>query len=678
MDQDIEVDALRALSGADNVERLLLAGLTLGSPSIETLAYVIKTRIKSHTSLVNKVVDRRSKGKTHYRAQDATDIVGLRLLVLFRNELPALVSELLAFLDAGQRPPFNLFLGPDLQATIKEIIIYRTSSVADVTDELIANAFEQVGFRPEVVESGVALDDVRAKAKVVHKPTEYSSIHIVVWCSSKSHGRRKLPMEIQVRTAIEDVWGEIDHRLKYKTKGGDPSRLNEEGRRHYRLAQDQVSILKKQLDGCSLIADSIYGQIQQILSSTSYQAKPTRATAISVDVGRLLQLDRPPKLKSAVRLAVDAITGSYQAAQHAEQNASDEEWLTVAEKFLLASEQLSRCIVLCEAAPSGDLDADRSHAYDLKMERALCQFWIARITKLYLTSSVAPRPESLTADFLELALKEYFSLHKDDRYSGNPILSFRIANALSLRGDETLALEMYRDAVRKLDGAHLPQDHHMRVRIPRFLGVALWARAEEIRRASPSISNVSPLSDLRQRLYLEAISVTRKLVGHPVADWREAGGFHGNQTSEDELTKNNILEYTICYLRAGGTWGELADLEVTEQHLAEYLSDLSTGGLKKIKAPTVADTIRAAAHFLGKPALARQAARRVIHLMSIPRRSLTLPNEAYEEMLEDARSTLRLGTAKPKSGLRKPAKRRPRPAHNKKAKSRPMRKRHRR
>jgi hypothetical protein len=74
MDQpDIELDALRALAGAGAIQRSLLASLSLGNPSIDSLAYAIKSRVKGHDNLVSKVLDRRRKNP-HYRAQDATDI----------------------------------------------------------------------------------------------------------------------------------------------------------------------------------------------------------------------------------------------------------------------------------------------------------------------------------------------------------------------------------------------------------------------------------------------------------------------------------------------------------------------------------------------------------------------------------------------------------------------------
>ena len=441
MDQpDIELDALRALAGAELIQRSTLAGLALGNPSIDSLAYAIKCRVKAHEKLVLKVLERRRKGKHTYRAQDATDIVGLRLLTLFRNELPELLRQFLDFLEWAQREPFNLFVGPNLDSTINEIIIYRTTAMADVTDDLIAREFERIGFPPVTVEPGTDPVLVKAKAKIVHNPNEYSSIHIVAWASSKRTPRKvRIPIEIQIRTALEDVWGEIDHRLKYKTKNGDPKLLNEDGRRQYELAKESVSILKRQLDACGLTADNIFNHMQELFTRSSYQVKPTRAAVASVDIDSLLHLHVDARVKALISNTVPLVRTAYIAASVNTSGYAATDWINAVDTLQRAADALKACM---EEYSSGTYDAetDRYSNYYLRMEYALCLFWIARISRLHLSGNVDPTAPTLREDHLELALKEYLSLQKDKRFSRDPVLAFRLAHALSLRGDESFAL----------------------------------------------------------------------------------------------------------------------------------------------------------------------------------------------------------------------------------------------
>jgi hypothetical protein len=74
--KNVALDALKVLWGADVAQRRLLAGLSMGTPSIDHTTYLIKTRIKDHNSIVAKVFDRRPK-KSGYQAGDVTDILGV-------------------------------------------------------------------------------------------------------------------------------------------------------------------------------------------------------------------------------------------------------------------------------------------------------------------------------------------------------------------------------------------------------------------------------------------------------------------------------------------------------------------------------------------------------------------------------------------------------------------------
>jgi ppGpp synthetase/RelA/SpoT-type nucleotidyltranferase len=73
------------------------------------------------------------------------------------------------------------------------------------------------------------------------KDSFYTSIHYVLKPNSKS----KAICEVQVRTLLEEVWGEIDHKMNY------PSPVNDE---HCR---EQIRVLARLVGAGSHLADSI-------------------------------------------------------------------------------------------------------------------------------------------------------------------------------------------------------------------------------------------------------------------------------------------------------------------------------------------------------------------------------------------------------------------------------------
>ena len=51
----VALDALVVLAGAETVQKRLLAGLSMGNPSIESSAYLIKSRIVRLQNLLDKL-----------------------------------------------------------------------------------------------------------------------------------------------------------------------------------------------------------------------------------------------------------------------------------------------------------------------------------------------------------------------------------------------------------------------------------------------------------------------------------------------------------------------------------------------------------------------------------------------------------------------------------------------
>lgn len=632
----IELDALRALAGADEVRKKLLAAVSMGNPSVESSAYLIKCRVKAHDRLVEKVLDRRTSGKPNYEATDATDIVGLRILSLYRAELPGIIKHFLEFVGHTQGNPFNLFIGSKLKDSLHEVIVYR-GQVSDVTDELILKEFEKVGLTSAIVPDGALPTDISADVKIIRKPSQYSSIHLVLWCTGYSQDRRfGVPLEVQIRTALEDAWGEIDHSLHYKLQQHDPRALGDQVE-HYNIAIQHLKVLKGLLDNCTSTADLIYKQIGVLFTGSSYSVKPILA-ARSVDTDRLLTLPLPRQLKQRISAVVEDIKRLFDSIYAEGWPSDDNQVVQAIHEFERIASLLDAHFAEFKRSGIEDVNVDRDVTYYLKMERCLCLYWISYLTKTTLRGGQVADFQKKADEALEKSLKEYFELEADGRFSLDAILAFRIGNALRLRGHSELALDKYEEAAARLQKSEIPAEHAMRVRIPRHLGMAYWEMAEDTKRKAEKLNNPDLLLASRQKQYLKALAVTL-----PVYDISVSAHTMDHTITDKEekrITANNILEYVVCFLKSGGDWDTLASQGITKQRAQKYLHEVVGVGLAGLNRATLADTIRAVAILFGDTELARAAARRVLELMKNRDFKASLPDVAYEEMRRDAEEML--------------------------------------
>ena len=58
--------------------------------------------------------------------------------------------------------------------------------------------------------------------------------------------RKKITCEIQVRSLMEELWGEVSHRINYPTPSSNA------------LCQDQLKVLARLTSGCGRLVDTIF------------------------------------------------------------------------------------------------------------------------------------------------------------------------------------------------------------------------------------------------------------------------------------------------------------------------------------------------------------------------------------------------------------------------------------
>ena len=73
-------------------------------------------------------------------------------------------------------------------------------------------------------------------------PTMYTSVHYVI----ETNSRTSYTCEIQVRTLMEEVWGEVDHAINYPVKAESLA------------CREQIAALARVTSGCTRLVDSIF------------------------------------------------------------------------------------------------------------------------------------------------------------------------------------------------------------------------------------------------------------------------------------------------------------------------------------------------------------------------------------------------------------------------------------
>jgi ppGpp synthetase/RelA/SpoT-type nucleotidyltranferase len=631
----VALEALSALAGADAALKRLVAGLSMGSPSIEHATYHVKARIKEHGRLVDKVFDKRKDGKPKYCAGDATDIIGLRILTLYRSDLPAMVQRFLKFVEQARNEPLDLFPGATVRDAVEEVIVYGYPKDRQLCQEIIAQ-LEQYDLK---------LDDQRYKHE--SRPNGYSSIHILLRMQvTVGETPYRIPLEVQIRSILEDAWGQVEHELIYK------SRINPNASKDPRLqnVKKNLRAWKDFLDTSGDMADNIKEQIKEIFSPVA-----SGQAMVSVGDQELRYLNLPAPLQRQVDNVVTRI-------EKLSEQRRDPSLLQPAETGSREWSDIAIVLQGCiDKVP--DDDTHRKAIFLLNMELSLCLLWIGRLMRKAATAKidptlvsgmpvqaalirarVVPAPTKERADYpfgmsvLDEAVSRYFKLQSYPGHADDAMIAYRLGEVFWARDEPQLALPMFETADRRLKTTTHPPEHPIHMLIPRRLGYAYWESAEALSDKAKGLTVREFLDTKLIELYADAIAATHRAY----EAIRAVGAKFIDPGRRDWLiTINNLVDYCVAYRQLNGPMEFLDELGLTQHKLREFLNDLTgDGDMSKISTPGVADTIRLASHHFGHRELQIPAARRVIALLDerdwtdryTPGTIATMRNDADEDL----------------------------------------------
>jgi ppGpp synthetase/RelA/SpoT-type nucleotidyltranferase/predicted phosphodiesterase len=228
--------------------------------------YAVTSRIKRSQRIMDKYIDRR-QGDSTYKLESMTDICGFRIVTRYQDEIPGVVQTLLSDIEdpAQTRSPFH----PERQIAVE------------------FNSFStEVDSLPLVERVRAICNQSKLKPLWSHRvrDTGYSSIHFLATVAIEAgYSVREMRVEIQIRSAFEDAWGEIDHHIDYRERRG---KKDVPRNKH-------LSVLKSMVDALISYVDLIKKQSEESRGARPPVIQTSRSVNTPAD--QLVRLTRLPK-----------------------------------------------------------------------------------------------------------------------------------------------------------------------------------------------------------------------------------------------------------------------------------------------------------------------------------------------------------------------------------------------
>ncbi len=174
------------------------------SPDLREFIHFIKYRIKDERSLRSKLERILTSARDQDLVDRITDFAGLRIIHLHTDQLTNIHPSVLSILNEQKCQ----LLG---------------SPKAYCWDLEYEDLFRRMGVETE------------------QRSSMYTTVHYDIMANQ----RRRITCELQVRPLMEELWGEVSHRINYPNSSPSVS------------CRDQLRVLARLTSGCDRLVDSI-------------------------------------------------------------------------------------------------------------------------------------------------------------------------------------------------------------------------------------------------------------------------------------------------------------------------------------------------------------------------------------------------------------------------------------
>jgi len=200
-----------------------LEGCVTISKNLKELIHSKKSRIKDPNHLRDKLIRKAQLAKLNGKEFDITtdnlfskinDLAGFRIIHLHTRQIEQIDFELKKIFKEQQ---WIIIEGPN----------------ARTWDDESRSYFESIGIETSP------------------NTNMYTSVHYIIQPNSSA----SITCEIQVRTLMEEVWGEVDHAINYPHKSESHA------------CRDQIKVLARVTSSCSRLVDSIFSTQKEFESN---------------------------------------------------------------------------------------------------------------------------------------------------------------------------------------------------------------------------------------------------------------------------------------------------------------------------------------------------------------------------------------------------------------------------
>jgi len=560
-----EKDVMRALSGADYVREKLLMLAATGPTPLVAQTYAVKCRVKSAESLSKKVESKRKgeDGDKSYTPMSATDIVGMRLLALYSEDLLELTSALLAFISFGQSADIKLFVGDALSDCIREAIVYKSHENPDIYDSV----FDYL--RRKNLGKNDKGNDKLSVGKFDDPKKKYSSIHLVCDAVSYSGETPKvIQVEFQIRSIFEDAWAEIDNNLRYKFDQKYP-RVGKFAGEYLDASKDQLWTLKATLEQAGNQATNIRNAFNAVIGSIEHSKRrqPLSWKLPLQHRGDPYEKVVFEKFPDELRNDIERISKEIAQIRDRLEKPVDSNWdyRDIRGKIDKYNQLIGRTNEKLEKHHGDLFREEPSIAYFIGMEIAIGFVWMGILVRQF-----EPHRIRKYREYFEDAKRQYENLEKSVR--DDCFLAYRLGLVHSLL-DQGAEAEFYVKRAFKLlaNEKELGASEHV-VLIPKQYGFQLWKRRVGILKNGMKSNNPRLLRDDQLALLDGCLNLTKIAMNN--LEKFMIDGF--DKAEHRAALENNMISYLWEVYDLARSYGEYQRrVETYEPGMVEaWLEDL--------------------------------------------------------------------------------------------------------
>lgn len=196
-------------------------------PQLAKCIHFSKYRLKDPDHLKKKLVRKAQDGRLINKGnlfEKITDLAGVRLIHLHTSQVPEIHAAILAII---KNQKLNLVKDP------------------------VANCWD-IEYETMFQEFGIATRS---------RDSMYTTLHYVI----RMNERTKVSCELQVRTLMDEVWGEVSHRIDYPVES------------KILACRNQLKVLARLTTGCTRLVDSIFASnVPTVTAATKKQRSSTK------------------------------------------------------------------------------------------------------------------------------------------------------------------------------------------------------------------------------------------------------------------------------------------------------------------------------------------------------------------------------------------------------------------